>query len=87
MVIEFSYYEQAFEEQIAQLSFWKQSTQKCQLDLEKENDGLKQRLQRFLGDDVLVGEPQGCFSPEEQITRRLQLGQEQAACRRQYRGV
>ncbi len=64
-------HKQAFEEQIAQLSFWKQSTQKRQLDLESENDGLKQRLQRFLGDDELSGEPKDCSPPEEYITRRL----------------
>ena len=42
---------QAFEEQISQLSFWKHSTQQHVLDLERNNEGLKQRLQQFLREE------------------------------------
>ncbi|EIE18515.1 hypothetical protein COCSUDRAFT_49237 [Coccomyxa subellipsoidea C-169] len=49
----------AFEEQISQLSFWKQSTQQRVLGLEKENGGLKQRLQQFLTEDDSDDEARG----------------------------
>lgn len=42
---------QAFEEQIAQLSFWKHNTQQRLLEFEQENGGLKQRLQHFFTED------------------------------------